>query len=146
MKLKHSYIKEYKELIFYIIIGIISYIIDFYTGKNKLYNNCKKPTYTLLILFLHHIYVSFLNFGWISNNENILILHVILMLVEIVSVINNNNICPLTDIVNINCNIKRGSSFRDYLYFAKIKKYNLYVYYRICCFMISIIKLYNLKN
>jgi hypothetical protein len=148
MKLKHynSYLKEYNELIFYCIIGILSFLWDIYTGKDKLYNNCKEPVYTLLLLFLHHLYTSFLNFGWLSNDKNILILHILLIFITIIIQIINNLKCPLTHIVNTNCNIKRGSYLRDFLYFIKIKDNNLYLPYRICSFIISLVKLYNLKN
>jgi hypothetical protein len=146
MKLKHSYLKEYRELIFYATIGTVSFIADIYSGKDKLYNNCKEPIYTLSLLFLHHLYASFLNFGWLSNHKNILILHILLILITVIIQIINNLICPITDIVNINCNIKRRSYLRDFLYFIKIKDNNLYYPYRIFTFIISFNKLYNLKN
>lgn len=146
MKLKHSYIKEYNELIFYIIIGIISFIADIYSGKSKLYNNCKKPTYTLLVLFFHHLYASFIYFGWLSNHKNILILHIITLITAIFFQFNNEMRCPSTDIVNNNCNITRVNYLRDFLYFTKVKTNNLYYVYVFFSFIISIIKLYKLKN
>ena len=90
MKLKHySYLKEYNEIIFYVIIGIVSFIADIYSGKNKLYKNCKYPYYTLTILLIHHLYAAFIYFGWLSNHKNILILHLITVIIAIFLQINN---------------------------------------------------------
>jgi len=146
MKLKHSYLKEYKELIFYSIIGTVSFIADIYSGKDKLYNNCKEPIYTLLLLFLHHLYASFIYFGWLSNHKNILILHIITVTTAIFIQFNNEMRCPSTDIVNDNCNITRVNYLRDFLYFTKVKTNNLYYVYVFFSFIISLVKLYNLKN
>jgi hypothetical protein len=148
MKLKHriSYFTEYQEFLFYIIIGIISFIGDIYSGKNKLYNSCKQPSYTLTILFLHHLYASFIYFGWLSNHKNILILHLISIAIAIMLQLNNEMRCPSTDIVNNNCNITRVNYLRDFLYFTNIKKENLYYVYVFFSFMISCIKIYNFKK
>jgi len=146
MKLKHTYLKEYKELIFYSIIGTVSFIADIYSGKDKLYNNCKEPIHTLLLLFLHHLYASFIYFGWLSNHKNILILHIITVTTAIFIQFNNEMRCPSTDIVNDNCNITRVNYLRDFLYFTKVKTNNLYYIYVFFSFIISLVKLYNLKN
>lgn len=157
MKLKHynsyldKYIKYrdyniYNEIIFYFIIGIISFIYDVYTGKNKLYDKCKEPSYTLTLLFIHHLYASFIYFGWLSNHKNILILHIFSIIFVIFLQINNEMRCPSTDIVNDNCNIKRDSYLRDFLYFFNIKKGNTYYIYVFFSFIISFIKIFNLKK
>ena len=54
--------------------------------------------------------------------------------------------CPSTDIVNNNCNIKRGSYLRDFLYFINVKKSNTYYIYVFFSFIISFIKIFNLKK
>ena len=146
MKLKDTYLKEYRELTFYAVIGIISFIADMYSGKQKLYNNCKQPVYTLLLLFLHHLYASFIYFGWLSNHKNILILHIFTITTAIFIQFNNEMRCPSTDIVNHNCNITRVNYLRDFLYFTKVKTNNLYYVYVFFSFIISVVKLYNLKN
>ena len=146
MKLKHykSYLSEYQELVVCINIGIISFIADIYSGKNKLYKNCKDHSYTLTILFLHHLISSFMYFGWISNNKKILIFHIFMITIVLLFQLNNKLRCPLTDIVNNNCNITRGNYLRDFLYFSNIKKNNLYPVYIFFSFLISCVKLYNL--
>ena len=148
MKLKHynSYLKEYNELIFYFSIGIISFIGDIYSGKDKLYKNCKNPLYTLLLLLLHHLYAAFIYFGWLSNHKNILVLHLITITVAIFIQMNNEMRCPSTDIVNNNCNIDRNSYLRDFLYFTNIKKGNMYYVYIFFSFIISCVKLINMKK
>lgn len=148
MKLKQytSYFTEYEELLFYIIIGIISFIGDVYSGKDKLYNNCIEPSYTFTLLFLHHLFVSFFYFGWLSKHKNILFLHIISIMFVLIIQINNDYRCPSTDIVNKNCNITRVNYLRDFLYFINIKKNNLYYIYIFVSFLFSCIKLYNMNK
>jgi hypothetical protein len=138
MKIKKE---EYRELIFYIVIGTISFIADIYSGKNKLYNNCKEHKYTLSLLYIHHLFASFIYFGWISKHKNILILHIYLIIFVILVQMNNNKRCPSTDIVNRNCNITRINYLRDFLFFAKFKDDNLYYVYVFLSFIISTVKL-----
>ena len=147
MKLKHkSYLSEYQELTFYVIIGIVSFIADIYSGKNKLYNNCKEPVYTLILLFLHHLYASFIYFGWLSNHKKILIFHIFVTIIAVLLQLNNQMRCPSTDKVNNNCNINRVNYLRDFLYFTNIKKNNLYYIYVFFSFIISCVKLYKSSN
>lgn len=143
MILKQTYIKE---LIIYFIIGTISFITDVYTGtkKNKLYNKCKQPIYTLILLYIHHLCASFIYFGWISKHKIILKLHILSILFVIILQYNNNMICPSTEIVNNNCNINRTSYLRDFLYFANIKHNNLYYTYVFLSFCISCYKIYKI--
>jgi hypothetical protein len=135
------YLKEYNEILFYILIGIVSFIVDISSGHNNLYNNCKDPQITLLLLFLHHLFAAFLYFGWLSNHKNILYLHISTILIVIIVQLNNNRRCPSTDIVNDKCNITRVNYLRDFLYFTNIKRYNLYYFYVFVAFIISCIKL-----
>ena len=143
MIIKQSYIKE---LIIYFIIGTISFLTDVYTGTkiNKLYNKCKKPIYTLLLLYIHHLYASFIYFGWLSKHKIILSFHILSILFVMIFQYNNNMICPSTEIVNINCNINRTSYLRDFLYFTNIKDNNLYEIYIFVSFYISCYKIYNM--
>lgn len=146
MKLKHcSYLKEYNELIFYCIVGFISFLSDIYSGKEKLYKNCKYPSYTSILLLIHHLYAVFIYFGWLSNHKNILILHLTTIIIAMFLQINNEMRCPSTDIVNDNCNIKRGSYLRDFLYFTNIKSENIYYMCVFFSFIVSCIKLVIMK-
>jgi hypothetical protein len=150
MKLKHhnklNNINEYNELKYYIVIGLISFICDICSGKDKLYNNCKQPSHTFLLLFLHHIYASFIYFGWLSNHKNILILHLVSILITMLLQYNNDMRCPSTEMVNVNCNINRNNYMRDFLYFINFKKGNIYYIYVFLSSIISIVKLYNIRT
>lgn len=131
MKLKYTNtFNNYKDFLFYLIIGTISFILDVYTGRNKLYKNCKDALYTLSLLYLHHLFVSFIYFGWLSKNRQISIIHILSIFLVLIVQFNNEYRCPSTEIVNKNCNINRSSFLRDFLYFTNIKKYNnLYYLY-----------------
>lgn len=131
----------YNEFKFYIFIGIISFFADIYSGKDKLYNKCKNASSTLTLLFLHHIFASFLYFGWISNNLTILRLHMFTVIFVLFFQFQNNLRCPSTDIVNENCNIKRVSYLRDFLFFSNIKGKNMYYVYINISFVISCYKI-----
>lgn len=139
MKLKYTF-DNYKEILFYIIIGSISFIIDIFTGKDKLYKNCKHYFYTLCLLYFHHLFVSFIYFGWLSKNKYLLFLHILSIFLLII-IQYNYYICPFTEIVNKNCNINRNNFLRDFLYFTNIKKYNLYNLYIFVSLLISLKKI-----
>lgn len=143
MIIKQTYIKE---LIIYFIVGSISFIIDVYSGikNNNLYNNCKQPVYTLTLLYIHHLFASFIYFGWLSQHKIILKLHIFSILFVMILQYNNNMICFLTELVNNNCNINRTNYLRDFLYFTNIKQYNLYYTYIFISFCISCYKIYKM--
>lgn len=140
MKLKYTF-DNYKEFLFYIIIGTVSFIIDIFSAQNKLYVNCKDYFYTLSLLYLHHLFVSFIYFGWLSKNKILLFLHIVSIFLVIIVQCNNEYICPSTQIVNKNCNINRNNFLRDFLYFTNIKKYKLYYLYILVSLLISLKKI-----
>ena len=113
----------------------------FYSGKN-LYNNCNKYNYSILILYFHHLFASFIYFGWISKIKLMLILHITAIFLAIFIQSKNEMRCPSTDIINKNCNIIKGNVLRDFLFFSDIKGKNLYHIYLLTGFLISIYKLY----
>lgn len=134
-----------KELILFFTIGTIMFYLD-YIGIKKVYNNCKDGYKTLFIHWLHHMCSSFLTFGWISSNKTILKLHITTVSAVLLVQILNDGKCPITDMINMNCNIKAETFLRDFLYFSGIKSskhiYNYHIY-RISSIFIS---LYKLKN
>lgn len=132
---------EYNEILFYILIGIVSFIGDITSAHNKLYNNCKDPVSTLSLLFVHHLFAAFIYFGWLSNHKNILYLHISTIVIVIIVQSKNDRRCPSTDIVNDKCNLSRVNYLRDFLYFTNIKRNNLYYLYVFTAFIISCIKL-----
>jgi hypothetical protein len=139
------------SLYFFIIIGTISFLADIYSGKNKLYNNCREPYITLSLLYFHHIIASFVYFGWISQNRNILFLHLITIIIVILVQLNNEHRCPSTEFVNEKCNISRNNYLRDFLYFLRIKNFQhksiqFYYIYIFIGFTISFVKIRKLQK
>jgi hypothetical protein len=123
-----------------ITLGIFSFIYDFYMNKKE-YQNCKKKFFTFLIKFLHHIFCSFLYFGWIFSDKNILILYIITLFVTVIVQSLNNNKCPSTQYVNKNCNLSKLNFFRDVLYYTKVKSKNFYNITITIFFLIAFYKL-----
>ena len=152
--MKLIYTKEtsvVRHLCFFIIIGTISFIADIYSGKNKLYNNCREPYISLSLLYLHHVIASFIYFGWISQNRNILFLHLITIIITMLVQLNNEHRCPSTEIVNEKCNISRNNHLRDFLYFLRIKNFQhksiqFYYIYIFVGFVISFVKIRKLQK
>ena len=136
----------YNEFKFYIFIGIISFLADIYSGKDKLYKTCDEQYLTLTTLFIHHVFASFLYFGWLSNHKEILRIHILSILGTLFVQSQNNSRCPSTDYVNEKCNIKRISYLRDFLFFSQIKKKNLYDIYISISLMVSCYKLVSYKK
>ena len=132
-----------KEIIFIIIIGIIFYLNDYTTGKNTLYKNCENPYTTQLYLFIHHLISSFLIFGWfLTSDKFILKLHIVTVIIVMIVQYIYNGYCPITYIINKNCNINQNIILKDFLYMTGIKSVNyIYVYY--IYVFISVIVAYN---
>jgi hypothetical protein len=130
-----------KEIKFFLLIGTISFIADLTSGKD-LYDICKEHDYSMLLLYMHHLFASFIYFGWISKIKLILILHIAAIVLAIFIQSKNEMRCPSTDIINRNCNIIKGNALRDFLFFSEIKGKKLYHIYLLTGILISIYKLY----
>lgn len=130
-----------KEIKFFLLIGTISFIADLLSGKN-IYDNCIEYNYSILLLYMHHLFASFIYFGWISKIKLVLILHITTIALAIFIQSKNEMRCPSTVIVNKNCNITKGNALRDFLFFTDIKGKNLYHIYLFTGILISIYKLY----
>ena len=122
-----------------IIIFIIGILIFYYDITNDdYYKLCNK--YAYIILFIHHIISAFLQFGWLSNNKQILIFYLIAIIITFCGLIIFKK-CILTIIVNNLCNIKVSDRFRDIFYYLKIP-----IFYTILFrFFISLFVLYKIN-
>ena len=103
------------------------------------------------LLYFHHIIASFVYFGWISQNRNILFLHLITIIIVILVQLNNEHRCPSTEFVNEKCNISRNNYLRDFLYFLHIKNFQhksiqFYYIYIFIGFTISFVKIRKLQK
>lgn len=79
MKIEQSFIKE---ILLYILIGFIFYLIDIQTKYDKTCTDSfeKKIKFNINIL-IHSIFInSFLTFGWLSNNRVILWFYLIFVI------------------------------------------------------------------
>jgi hypothetical protein len=123
-----------------ITLGFLCFIYDYYTYNYK-YKNCKNNFFTIFILLIHHLYVSFLYFGWIFKDKNILILYIFIIFITIISQSVNENKCPSTLYVNINCNMPKMKQFRDILHFSNVKTKKTYNLIILTCFLIAFYKL-----
>jgi len=145
--IKNDIISSIKELIFIFVIGIIFYLNDYETGKNTLYKNCENHHITQLYLFLHHILTSFFIFGWILiSNKFILKIYIISIIIALISQYIYRGECPLTTIVNKNCNLSKRNLLRDFLFVTGIKSIDYIHIYYICTIISAIIAYKKIVN
>ena len=132
-----------------IIVGIFFYIIDVMTMKGH-YLSCQNMLVTHTTLIVHHIINIFAQFGWLSNNKYILYAYLPSPLIVILHWQTNNNKCIMTEYVNDQCNIEKGTYFRDLWFLLGIKKLKNYETihrtYLIIGWLIALIKVYLLHT
>lgn len=129
--IEKNIIESKKELIFIFLIGIVSYLNDYITGKDTIYKNCEYQYTTQLYLFLHHLLSSFLIFAWfLSSNKFILKIHIITVMIVLIVQFIYKGKCPTTSFINKNCNLPKTTLLKDFLYITGIKSIDyMYVYY-----------------
>lgn len=130
-----------KLVLLILAIGTLFFVIDVITASS-IYNKCKNKNNTIAILFLHHLFASYLYFGWISNNATFLLLYVTSILIVFIIQFKDNFKCPSTLYVNNNCSLHIDDNLRDILHFTGIKKLKLYSFYFFCITCIALYKLF----
>ena len=130
-----------------ILLGVCSYIIDIYSGKNTYYKSCYNKYNVQIELLIHHILNIYAQFGWLSNNKILLQGYVISCIILLYHWNANNDRCILTEKINKKCNIPIEKPFRDILYAVGFKHLKYYsILHRIYIFVTGIIALYKLSN
>jgi len=114
------------QVIIFILLGILSYLIDIYSSPLAYYSKCINNLQFRLKLLLHHIIVMFIFFGWLSNNKYILILYSLIPPILLIHWKLNNNRCIMTQTVNNMCNLDKDEYIRDFLYLIGLKKTSYY--------------------
>jgi hypothetical protein len=103
-----------------LISGTLFFLIDYYTGKDTVYKSCKDHGKNMTLLYLHHIFATFLYTGWLSNNIKLLYLYIISIILTLL-IQKYDNLCPITVHVYKNCNEQNLLVMRDFLYFFRLK-------------------------
>ena len=119
-KIKKTNTTIQTEIVFYIVLGVIFFIIDVQSFQ-QVYSKCNNKQYTMSILLIHHIFVAFKTFGWLSQSLLMLKLHVYLIIMILICQAIHKGKCPLTLTVNQMCNQSKHFYLRDLLYFANLK-------------------------
>lgn len=114
------------DLIYIILLGILSYLLDISTAPKRYYSKCINKTKFHLKLLLHHTIVMFIFFGWLSNNKYLLIIYVFIPFILIIHWKTNNNRCVMTEDVNNMCGLDKDEYIRDFLYIIGFKKTKYY--------------------
>lgn len=141
-KMELSFISTLLCIIF---TGIIAYFIDI-LWSNNYYKSCINNIKFHTILLIHHIFIIFIFFGWLSNNRLILYIYILIPFILIIHWKTNNNNCFLTQRVNKICELNENEYIRDFLYFIGLKKSNyydlLYIVFLCLTFFIVVYKLF----
>ena len=96
-----------KELIKLLFVSCLSYGLDILTSKDR-YNKCINIKAQLL-LFFHHIFISYLNFGAFFMEDKKLLLGIIIgIILTNIHWSTNDNKCILTQEFNSMCEITGG--------------------------------------
>ena len=77
-------------------------------------------------MLIHHIINVFAQFGWLSNNKYVLYFYLIVPVIVLLHWKTNDNKCIMTEYVNDQCNIEKGTYFRDFLFLTGVKKLKNY--------------------
>ncbi len=87
-----------------LVVGLLGYASD-YLMNRKNYSQCSTIS-TQISLALHHVFATFINFGWLSNNQQIL--YVLLIIIPLIMLhwITNNNQCLWSQQVRNSCGNK----------------------------------------
>ena len=142
---KYSRYSRYSRYSIFIILCLLSIWIDFSTkNTNKCVKNDKKLAF---IIILHHIFSTFLHFGWIIPNKMILKLYIIIAIFAIINWAIFKN-CQITEYANNRCNGDNKDNkedenvyFQDLVWVFGLKKYDIwnnylhYIYIILCIFV-----------
>ena len=131
------------ELLILLCLSILSYCLDLFTSKER-YKDCY-TTNAQGLLFLHHIFITFVYFGvYFIQSKLLLKILFISIVLTFIHWWTNDNKCVLTQWLNQMCNIDGG--LRSVANLVGMKTGPGRVYQKIyMCFilLLSCIKLYN---
>ena len=94
---------------------IIADLVFNETTKKCISNNplYKDKIKIILIIVLHHLYSTFLIYGWILSSKWMLLLYIIINIITFISWYFNNGLCRITVLQNQLCNWKITKSFNN---------------------------------
>jgi hypothetical protein len=104
---------EYYYLIF---LFILAYFLDLYTTK------CTINKQVLWNLTKHHLFNTFLTFGFIINNKTLLKIYIIVVIGTLIHWYTNEDKCYLTQELNKLCGYPEDEKFHDLFYFLGLKE------------------------
>ena len=111
-----------KRLIILICFFLFQFILDLSTNECYLRLNKDKKEKAFEILFIHHLFSIFANFGWIlSDNKIFLSFYLLFPISTLIYWGVNNNKCDLTVEFNKLCGYTHYEYFHDIFYFTKTK-------------------------
>lgn len=104
--------------IIFLIIYFFQIIADLFFTKQTKKCISDNPLYKdkikiILIIVLHHLYSSFLIYGWILSSKWMLLLYIIINIITFISWYFNNGLCGITVLQNQLCNWKITKSFNN---------------------------------
>jgi hypothetical protein len=88
-------------------LGLLSYVVDVATAEPVMYQNCKDLG-SQASLLLHHMLFVFSSTAWISNNRDILVAELTVIVLLVLHWFTNDFKCFWTQTTNERCGIKQS--------------------------------------
>jgi len=133
-----------QEAIILFFVTTVFYVIDVFTAKNGFYSQCIGNVFFHLIQYFHHLVVTFVMLGWLSNSKKVLTLYVALFPLVVIHWFLNDGNCALTLIVNDMAKKSKDTFFRDVFYMCGLKNGPHYHYNYVIVVLLLIIACYRL--
>jgi len=112
-----------RDLTLLFILSLISYVSDICKNSQTLYKNCKNKLVFHSVLLFHHFIWTFALFGFLSDNNQLLRIYVVVLIVYLIHWRLNNNQCFITQWVRKECGLDDSHTlqyFADTLFNNKV--------------------------
>ena len=94
-----------RDLTLLFILSLISYVSDICKNSQTLYKNCKNKLVFHSVLLFHHFIWTFALFGFLSDNNQLLRIYVVVLIIYFAHWRLNNNQCFITQWVRKECGL-----------------------------------------
>jgi len=94
-----------RDLTLLFILSLISYVSDICKNSQTLYKNCKNKLVFHSVLLFHHFIWTFALFGFLSDNNQLLRIYVVVLIIYLIHWRLNNNQCFITQWVRKECGL-----------------------------------------
>lgn len=117
-------VDSYSIALFLLFISLVSLILDL---QDENTSKCVDSHHEILyVLVIHHIFDTFLYFGWLFNEKIILLIYILTVIFIMIYWILNANRCDMTLYVDKICGWNNDVMFNDFFARFGLKSYDLW--------------------